>query len=138
MGFSELLTATGTVGIPTVTMIVVLVLYTRQARHAEKRADLLEAANTERQARMEAKLWGNGGDEKGLRGDVQRLEEKVVTLAAELAEARTYGAERDRLTEARLNAGNGQFTEITGQLTALQAEWETRCNARCPEANRDA
>ena len=27
------------------------------------RADLLEAANTERQARMEAKLWGNGGFE---------------------------------------------------------------------------
>ena len=135
MGFSELLTATGTVGIPTVTMIVVLVLYTRQARHAEKRADLLEAANTERQARMEAKLWGNGGDEKGLRGDVQRLEARVATLAADLAEAREYGAEHDRLTEARLNAGNGQFMEITGQLTALQAEWETRCNARCPEVN---
>lgn len=88
---------------------------------------------------LAAGLHGNGNpDDKGLRGDVQRVEATVKTLAAEVAEDREQRIESDALFEERLKAGNGQFETLTEKIAEVTRERIQACARNHPEATLNA
>ena len=119
---TELLDAVGRYGMPAVSGALVLAMFWRMVRRTEERAD-----------RLESKLLGNGDPDKP--GKLHEVQGAVEELRAEVAADREQRTERDALVELRLNAGNGQFAEFTEKIEALDLAWQTRCDARHPEAN---
>ena len=115
---TEIVDAVGRYGMPTVAAGLVLWMFVRMQSRTEARAD-----------RLEKRLLGNGDPEEP--GKIEELRSDVQGLHSEIAEDRVQRAERDKLVEERLTAGNGQFAEVTARIDAFDA----RCNARCPEAN---
>ena len=115
---TEIVDAVGRYGMPTVAAGLVLWMFVRMQSRTEARAD-----------RLEKKLLGNG--EENEPGKLEELRRDVQGLHSEIAQDREQRAERDKLVEERLTAGNGQFEQLTAQIEAFDA----RCATRHGEAN---